>query len=250
MVFPFPPHKQIPGSELESTPCAPGTGGAQCTTCAHGFFSPGGDKSTPRPECVACPNGFTTKSAAAISNSACAEKVCGPGSGGGSCSACARGFYSAGGDLTNPSPACLSCPAKISTSRAESTHASACSVPICDPGTGGPACKSCTYGTYSAGGSAYWPTPDCVRCASRGYTTYMGARSASDCINVSARNCLPGYSLSGGACHLCPKGTWSPGSTTTECNVCPGRSTTQGPGADSESQCALPASKSITLAGG
>ena len=40
--------------------CRPGFGGAACGRCAIGFYSPGGNATIPRPDCIRCPVGSRT----------------------------------------------------------------------------------------------------------------------------------------------------------------------------------------------
>src|SRR5690349_16394821 len=44
---PTPPHPPL--SLIAVTVCAAGTGGSTCTTCAQGFYSPGGTATNPSP---------------------------------------------------------------------------------------------------------------------------------------------------------------------------------------------------------
>lgn len=49
-----------PSPQLAIVVCAPGHGGENCTTCATGSWSPGGNASTPFPPCTKCGDGNTT----------------------------------------------------------------------------------------------------------------------------------------------------------------------------------------------
>lgn len=183
-------------------PCAPGSGGIGCEACARGTYSPGGRAARPRPDCAPCPDGKTTAAAAAASADACSQSLCAPGTAGANCTAAALGFFAPAATAADPTPEPQPCPAGFTTARMAAAAVTECTVPICKPGQGGAACKACNYGSFSAGGTAYFPNPKCAKCPSGGYTYSMGSRARSDCRYPFASRCAPGMMLgSDGACH-------------------------------------------------
>jgi len=89
--------------------CAAGKGGSSCAPCAMGFYSLGGNKTSPKTACVACASGKTTTALGGTSSNACSVNICAAGTGGSTCSPCAQGFYSTGGTISNPKPQCVAC---------------------------------------------------------------------------------------------------------------------------------------------
>lgn len=115
------------------------------------------------------------------------------------------------------------------------------------------ACTVCPAGTYSPGGQ----TQPCLPCG-WAYTSPEGAWSESHCVEINACPigtqyrktagkpvsvndcvCKPGYGAStesGGACRLCPRGSYSSGGSLDDCLPCPNGKTSDG-GAVSWKDC-------------
>ena len=98
--------------------------------------------------------------------------------GGGNCTLCSEGFWSAGGSKAG----CQAC-GLGQTSPSGSVSAAAC---VCVPGRGGPTCALCPAGSYSLG----WTTNACTSCPSGTTTVSTGNDDPSDCV------CQPGYASS------------------------------------------------------
>ena len=163
------------------TGCASGyvLNGVACVlNCAVGYY-----KTTNNgvESCTACPNGFATASAGAISMTSCLTNLCAPGYGGDgvTCTSCTIGSYktSAG------NAACIMCDTGVTTSATGSTSASSCSQ--CAPG-------------YSGTGST------CTICAAGTTSVVAGATSC-----VTAVQCTAGMYALLNVCTECPAGMMS-----------------------------------------
>lgn len=146
--------------------CKPGYGGQSCTACPIGTFSLGGPRGSA--QCTPCGAGLTTAANTSTAATACA--VCLPGFGGESCTACAKGSWSAGGTEDTAKPACTGCTTGSTTSGTGSTASTACNV--CTAGYGGVVsgtCSLCPVGTSRSGEAL--ATVNCTTCA--GTTTTL-----------------------------------------------------------------------------
>jgi hypothetical protein len=157
---------------------APGTCDAATGRCSDPVVSPDG---------IACTTTITNKPGSCQDGSC--QAICAAGFGGPSCFSCPLGYFSIGGNLFNPSPDCSRCPSGRTTASTKSTNSSACSLPLCSAGTGGPKCGQCSQGFYSPGGSLTSANPSCIQCPASRTTSAPGATSIGACqINV----CSPG----------------------------------------------------------
>lgn len=71
----------------------------------------------------------------------------------------------------------------------------------CSAGTGGASCASCRLGTFSPGGSAGHPRPECLVCPSGTNTTATGARTVTKCQSKQVMHlwhiCIAGLEVRG-----------------------------------------------------
>lgn len=75
----------------------------------------------------------------------------------------------------------------MNTTATGATNASACvGAAVCPPGTGGPACGACEAGSWSPGGNASLPRPNCTSCPP-GFTTASANSNSRAACN---RECL------------------------------------------------------------
>jgi hypothetical protein len=216
--------------------CPPGTGGPNCDACAVGFYSLGGNLTTPRPACTSCTSLKTTVGTGSTTASACTVTICAAGRGGSSCAPCALGWYSVGGSKTSPKKTCDQCTTGTTTPTTGGTSSGSCSVSICAAGRGGSSCTTCAQGFFSTGGSPTNPKPACVQCPAAKTTPTTGAPSLASC---SVSICAAGKA--GASCTTCARGTYSVGGTLTNpaasCQACPGGKSTNATGAIAASSC-------------
>lgn len=127
--------------------------------------------------------------------------ACLPGRGGKTCTACARGTWSAGGaTAVNPTPPCAPCKAGFTTCSSGATSASDC--------TGGWGCMDTTCAAAML--------TVCSACASAVAARPTGRRTAvihSTHHHCCSAVCLPGRG--GNACTNWQVGSWSAGGNTT-----------------------------------
>ncbi|KAI8462507.1 MAG: hypothetical protein J3K34DRAFT_447858 [Monoraphidium minutum] len=231
--------------------CAPGTGGPQCSPCDMGMWSSGSTEAGVTPDCVPCGNGLTTMGTGATRADDCQVPICKPGTAGPNCTASPKGHYSHGGNMSAPwgawsgdikssSTVGTKCPSGFTTPGTGATSAKDCKVHICGPGTAGPFCAMCPYGRFSLGGTLSEPWSTCQSCPPGMYTTIAGARSKASCYKAAAPACAAGFIRGDGACHLCPRGSFSPGGGALECQQCPPGTTTKDPGSGHIDACFVP----------
>eukprot|EP00775_Hariotina_reticulata_P012417 gene12417-12553_t len=135
----------------------PGYGMSQNTVggdkCEIAYYNPGLNRET----CEPCPTRQVTLYEGAKQLSEC---VVMPGWQGDPATnltkPCDKGYYSIGGNLTDPGGLCVACPAGYTTQEQESVSLAECTA--CTPGygsaPGGSTCVICPYNTYATGGHA------------------------------------------------------------------------------------------------
>lgn len=108
---------------------------------------------------------------------------------------------------------------------------------VCSPGYGGPQCKRCSAGSWSAGGNASVATPECAACPSGGCQQLaVGRRFGVQC--KCWQRCPPGKNF---AASFSALWEWAGGAAEPRPFHClqPAGYTTSGSGASSQKDCAV-----------
>ena len=187
-------------------PCPDNTtapAGASACVCRAGFTR---ESDT----CVQCPAGKYKDSLGDAPCLPCPPNASSPAAA--TACVCARGFVQAStcticpGNTFQEGSACVPCPANTVSLPGAFSNLQC----TCHPGftgaAGGP-CSKCPHASYSAGG-------DCVQCPSLTNTTAEGSRHAADCV------CVPGHTLTDGACQPCPQHTYKEALGNDMCTPC------------------------------
>ncbi|KAL5018346.1 hypothetical protein ScPMuIL_004068 [Solemya velum] len=184
--------------------------------------------------CSDCPELFETDGEGKTSVEACYLHICPEGeyrNDNNECKKCEHGKFQ---NVTGQQ-SCKSCGAGQTTLEMGSTSEDKC-VPYCEKGeyyvNTTEKCLKCDLGYYkeTAGNAA-----ECEKCVTGRTTNIVGATKKSDC---KIDDCKPGQKKSAGeGCEDCPKGSYQPAYSQTDCISCEEGKTTVGKASTNKVQC-------------
>ncbi|GFO02092.1 neurogenic locus notch homolog protein 1, partial [Plakobranchus ocellatus] len=194
--------------------------------------------------CEPCAENYTTEDKGATNSTQCLF-FCPPGqqevpANSGECFPCGQGTYR-DASLSSRFIQCQECPPGFTTEGRGMMHRENCSITSCPAGQyvnmTDNMCYDCDYGFYQP---MKWQT-ECEKCPPQFTTVDKGSVNETECKFV----CPPGreeHPPGSQQCQPCPRGSYRSGKLDMRfenCTICTGGMTTQGPGANSSSDCMI-----------